>query len=88
MTWHWPELARDLVVEVEPPTDLPPDLGRERDLYVRPGVPLFWWVDPCTPTIAVYRPDQVPAELTEADTFDGGEVLPGLRIPLADISFG
>jgi len=33
----------------------------------------------------VYQPDHAPLLLTEADTLDGGEVVPGWRLPVREI---
>ena len=75
----------DLAVEVQSPTDEPGDMTAKRALYARAGVPLLWWVDPAARTVTVHRPGQAPITLTEADTLDGADVLPGLSIPVAEI---
>jgi len=75
----------DLAVEVISPTDEPGDIARKRELYRRAGVPLVWWVDPDRRTVAVYRDGVLVAELGEGDALDGGEVLPGLRLPIVEI---
>jgi Uma2 family endonuclease len=46
---------------------------------------LVWEVDPKKRIVSVYSlPDQ-PVVFTEADTLDGGAVLPGLTLPVARI---
>ena len=74
----------DVAVEVQSPSDEPADMAAKRALYARAGV-LLWWVDPASRTVTVYRPGQHPLALTEVDSLDGGDVLPGLTIPVADI---
>ena len=76
--------APDLVVEVRSPTDRPGNIAAKRELYRRAGVPLIWWVDPDRRTVAVYRAGELVAELSEADERDGEDVLPGLRLPVAE----
>jgi Uma2 family endonuclease len=44
---------------------------------------LVWEVDPDTRTVHVYTGPEAVAVLTEADTLDGGAVLPGFRLPLS-----
>jgi Uma2 family endonuclease len=75
----------DLAVEVISPTDEPGDMARKRALYRRAGVPLVWWVDPIRRTVAVYRDGQLEAELGEGDVLDGGDVIPGYRLPVAEL---
>ncbi len=82
----WPELASDLVVEIESPTFRPLDLGRKRDLYARAGVTLLWWVDPEARTVTINRLGQAPVVLYEAGVLDGDEALPGLGLPVAKVS--
>ena len=75
----------DLAVEVISPSDEPGDIARKKDLYRRAGVPLVWWVDPKRRMVAVYRDGELLAELGEGDELDGGDVLPGFRLPVAEI---
>ena len=75
----------DLVVEVRSPWDKPSDIAKKLELYRRAGVALVWWVDPARRTVAVYRDGQLVAELGEGDELDGGDVLPGFRLPVAEI---
>ena len=75
----------DLAVEVQSPTDEPRDMSRKRELYADAGVPLLWWVNPDTRTVAIYRFGELAEVLSECDTLDGGDVLPGLSIAVSDI---
>ncbi len=75
----------DLAVEVQSPTDEPGEMTAKRALYARAGLRLLWWVDPATRTVTVHRPGHTPVTLTETDTLDGADVLPGLTIPVAEI---
>ena len=48
-------------------------------------MPLVWWVYPERGAVVVFRAGQQVAELGESDALDGGEVLPGYRLPVAEI---
>jgi Uma2 family endonuclease len=44
-----------------------------------------WYIDPRTRRVRVYTsPDDV-IELSEKDTLDGGDVLPGFSVPVAQL---
>ena len=78
-------VAPDLAVEVRSPLDRPKDIVAKLEHYRRARMPLVWWVDPACRTVAVYRDGQFIAALGEGDELDGGDVLPGLRFPVAEI---
>ena len=46
---------------------------------------LVWLVEPKHQRVTVYLPDRSTRTLGIADTLDGGDVLPGFSLPLADI---
>ena len=48
---------------------------------------MAWLVDPDDRTVTVLQPDQLPRVYEEADELTGGEVLPDLRIPVAEFFF-
>jgi Uma2 family endonuclease len=74
----------DLAVEIISPSDAAPDVQRKVRDYVRAGTPLIWLVYPDSRTVSVIK--QREMRLLEAnDTLDGGDVLPGLTIPLSPI---
>jgi len=78
-------VAPDLAVEVQSPTDEPKEMSHKRRLYADAGVPLLWWVNPETRTVAIYRFGELAEVMSEGDTLDGGDVLPGLSITVAEI---
>jgi Uma2 family endonuclease len=79
-----PDVAPDLAVEVLSASNTPAEMERKRGEYFRAGVRLVWIADPGSRTVDVYTsPDQV-TRLTEADTLDGGAVLPGFALSLRD----
>jgi len=78
-------IAPDLVVEILSPSNRPHD-GQEKIVdYLEAGVRMIWIVDPDARTATVYRPRHDPFILREGDTLDGGELLPGLAIPLGGL---
>ena len=54
--------------------------------YFQSGTRLAWLVDPATRSVAVYTSPDQPARLaSEPDQLDGGAVLPGFAIVVAEI---
>ena len=55
--------------------------------YAAAGVKLVWYVDPDAKTVTVYPKGKERGKkvLTEADTLDGGKVLPGFALAVKDI---
>ncbi len=60
-------------------------MARKRHEYFQAGVQLVWEVDPRARTVAVYESSEHPTMLDASQTLDGGEVLPGFALPLADL---
>ncbi len=74
-----------LAVEVKSPSDESGNIKRKLALYMEAGVPLVWWVDPVKERVIVYRPGQPGQTCRVGDVLEGGKVLPGFRLPVADI---
>ncbi len=79
------ELAPDLVVEVVSPSDRLRDVSDKVMEYLECGVSLVWVVEPGRKLVTTYNPDRTSKILTVDDELDGGDVLPGFRLPVADI---
>lgn len=75
----------DLVVEVLPPGDRQAVLTKKIGRYLHAGVALVWMVDPLAPTIVVYSPGRDPISVGADGVLDGGEILPGFRLPVAEV---
>jgi Uma2 family endonuclease len=73
-------VAPDLAVEVLSESNTPKEMERKlRECFVN-GTQLVWFFDLKARTVTVYTsPDQYTV-LGEADTLDGGDVLPGFAI--------
>ncbi|SRR5579884_2351614 len=78
---YWPG-APDLVVEVLSPSDRPGDVAEKVATWLRYGARLVVVVDPQRRTVVVHRPGQAPRTLTDADTLDGEDVVPGWSLPV------
>jgi Uma2 family endonuclease len=79
------QVPPDLAVEVISPTDRPGTVAQKIDFYLAHGVPLVWVVDPATRTATVHRPSEQPRRLTIDDALEGEEIVPGFRLPLAQV---
>ena len=79
------EVVPDLVVEVASPSDRRREVHDKAVMWLSFGVRLVWVIRPGTQTVDVHRPGQPVATLTEAESLDGGDVVPGFSYPLAGL---
>ena len=82
------KLAPDLAVEVLSPTESASELEEKLDDYCACGTPLIWVVDPVLRTVMIVASDAPVRWLREADTLDGGEVVPGFSCGVAQLFEG
>lgn len=80
-----PDCVPDLVVEVLSLGNTLGEMSRKRREYFHAGVGLVWMVDPRERTVAVFTGLTDYIILDESQTLSGGDVLPGLEIPLAEL---
>ncbi len=78
------EGAPDLVVEIASLGDSSREVYDKARMWISFGVPLVWVIDPETRTVEVHRSNQPLLILTEDDTLDGGDLLPGFSWPVRD----
>ncbi|MCA9220086.1 MAG: Uma2 family endonuclease [Planctomycetales bacterium] len=74
-----------LAIEVLSPFDKIEDIHGKVDLYLNAGTSLVWIVDPYFQTVQVHRRNAAPETFNCEETVGGGEVLPGLRLAVADV---
>ncbi len=79
-----PDVAPDLVVEVLSKSNTRKEMERKLDEYFEAGVRLVWYVDPKARTVRVYTARYDFKTLTTDDELDGGDVLPGFRLAIAE----
>jgi Uma2 family endonuclease len=80
-----PNLVPDLAVEVLSRSNTADEMERKRREYFGHGARLVWLIDPEARTVTVYTDPATSAVLHEAQTLDGGSVLPGFELPLRDL---
>lgn len=76
---YWPG-APDLAVEVLSPGDRVSEVEQKVQEYPQAGTRLVWVVSPKMRTVTVYRSLTDIEVLTENDTLDGGDVVPGFSV--------
>ena len=89
---RWPEttIARtkawnvvpDLAVEVVSPTNFAEEIDAKLTDYFAAGVRLVWVIYPDSGHVYVYDSPDGCRVLERSDEFDGGDVLPGFRLPI------
>lgn len=77
--------APDLAVEFLSPGNTEGEMSRKLRDYFAAGVRLVWYIDHRSRTATVYTAIDQSRALTEGDSLDGGEVLPGFRLPLSKL---
>ena len=80
----WPE-SPDLAIEVVSPSDRYSDVQEKVFNYLEAGTLMVIVLDSRVRAASVYRYPTDVVILTEADTLDGGDVVPGWRMPVAEI---
>ena len=91
--WPTPVMAReaawnvvpDLAVEVVSPSNLAEEIDSKITDYFQAGVRLVWVFYPDSGRVYVYQSPTQVSILERTDTLDGGEVLPGLQLPMAQL---
>jgi Uma2 family endonuclease len=81
----FPRLAPDLVVEVLSPSDSTSEVVAKMAMYQEAGVLLIWLVDPDKMTVTVIAAGSTATVLGRDDNLEGGEVLPGFSVPVAEL---
>ena len=80
-----PGLVPDLACEIISASNTPGEMERKLLDYFSAGVRLVWYIDPRSRTVVAYSAADQGMELTEAESLDGGEVLPGFTLPLREL---
>jgi Uma2 family endonuclease len=75
----------DLAVEVLSPGNTKAEMDRKLHDYFKAGVRLAWWVQPKTQTATVYTSPTKSRRVGKEQALDGGDVLPGFRLPLKEL---
>ncbi len=81
-------LAPDLAVEVLSDSDTPSVLRNKIADYLDAGAALVWLVDLDERGVEVRVADAAPRWVGEGGTLEGGAVLPGFRVPVAELFRG
>ena len=79
------ETAPDLVVEVSSPSDSRREVHDKAHMWLSHGVRLVWVVHPETRTIDVHRADHAVATLSDQNSLDGLDVLPGFTCEVSAV---
>lgn len=77
--------APDLAIEILSPDDRKSRMSRKVRFYLQNGVRLCWVIDPVKRTVEVMTSVSQVQPLTDDAILDGGDVLPGFRVPVCDI---
>lgn len=75
----------DLAVEVLSPSDRVGEVEEKVSEWLRAGTELVWVVSPKSRTVTIHRSPTDIIVLTEKDSLEGGDVLPGFKIPISEI---
>lgn len=79
-----PHLVPDLAVEVLSESNTRAEMQRKLLDYFESGVGLVWYLDPVRRVVSVYWAVDQVVHLDESGTLDGGTVLPGFTLRVAD----
>jgi Uma2 family endonuclease len=91
--WPAPVVARepawnvvpDIAIEIVSPTNLAEEIDGKITDYFQAGVRLVWVFYADSGRVYVYQSPTQVSILERTDTLDGGEVLPGFQLPVAQL---
>jgi Uma2 family endonuclease len=84
-TKRYLEGAPDFVIEIRSPDDTLRFLVRKLEEYFANGCKLAWLIFPEEQTVEVFTPNGHVQILGPGETLNGGDVLPGLAIPVNEV---
>ncbi len=79
------DVVPDLMIEVVSPSNSASEVVEKIEDYFRAGARLVWLVYPIQAVVHVFETSDTARVLRRGDTLDGGDVLPGFRLPLATL---
>jgi Uma2 family endonuclease len=79
------DVLPELCIEVVSPNDKGDEIETKIDEYLQAGVSLLWVIYPRQERVYVYESASRIRRLTRDDTLDGGSVVPGFGLPLAEL---
>ena len=79
-----PDVVPDLAVEILSASNTQQEMEQKLKDYFATGVRLVWYIDPSTQRVSVYSGVDAEQVFTAPQTIDGGDVLPGFALSLAD----
>ena len=77
--------APDLAIEVVSPGNSAAEIARKVAEYLAAGSKAVWVINLARRMLTVHLPDAAPQTLTERDSIDGGDYLPGFTCAVADL---
>lgn len=80
-----PRVVPNIAIEILSEGNTPQEMSEKRREYFAAGVNLVWEIDPARRAATVYRSLTEFDLLSEQDNLDGGDVLPGFTISLAEV---
>jgi Uma2 family endonuclease len=80
-----PAIHPDLAVEVLSESNTKREMDEKLANYFEAGTSLVWYVDPESRSVRVYTSPEEFTTVPVTGTLDGGTVLPGFTLPVADI---
>jgi Uma2 family endonuclease len=80
-----PHFAPDLVIEIISPNERAADVHERLLEFLDAGTRLMWLVYPRRRSVVVYGADRTAHVLNGDEVVDGGDVLPGFRVTVAQL---
>ncbi len=75
----------DLAAEVVSPGNTRREVAGKVSAWLGAGTRLVWVVNPRDETVTIHEAGRAPRRLGASDTLDGAPLLPGFRLPVADL---
>ncbi len=75
----------EFIAEIKTPDDRIDLLRDKAQFYISNGVQLVWLVYPRQKLIEVHRPNQLTQIMTETDTLEEENLLPGFKLPIGEV---
>ncbi len=79
------EVVPNLAVEIISRSNTREEMTRKLDDYLTHGVQLIWYIDPRGQEAKVYRGSKEFESRTREQSLEGGDVLPGFVMPMAEL---